>query len=209
MIQVRSNRIKLIGLIVEGQTEYEAIPNILTRIGVKYTSPSCFHGQPVEASIPILVENCLLPSARIQLLKGVDKVIVILDLEYRNINANEFKQNVLSELRKKIAEVEGQKFAHKVEVVICNKKFENWLISDPEGIYRSNYIKKNLVKVVNCHADGLDALSVLRSAFRTGEYYNRSIHGPRIAKFLRVKGEELNHICSESFREFIKIAKMV
>jgi len=196
---------KLIGLIVEGPTEYKAIPNILYRLGIRYTRPSCIHGQPVGANISVLVEYHLLSPVRVQLRKGSSKVVVVLDLEDRDCSPREFHQNLLAELRRKIKESEGEEHSKKVEVVVCNNKFENWLIADPNGLLKSNYIVRSVDRRVRCHSDGKDALSILKFAFRKEDSYDKTIHGPRLAEKISVENHD--KLCSESLRQFIEIVK--
>ena len=200
---MNSIKTKLIGLVVEGSTEYEAIPNILYRLGVRYTRPSCIHGQPVCTDISVLVEYHLLSHVRVQLRKGASKVIVVLDLEDRNCSPQEFRQNLLAELRTKIIESEGKEHSKNVDVVVCNNKFENWLIADPKGLLKSNYIARSFEGRVRCHADGKDALSILKFSFRKEDSYNKAIHGPRLAEKINV--ENYKKLCSESLRQFIEI----
>jgi hypothetical protein len=194
-----------IGLVVEGTTEYRAIPAILGLLQIETTAPSCFHGQAQGSSIKDLVRHRILKDVLAQLAKGPEKVIVVLDTEGRSGPAERFRVALLKELRNQVKRCEGGSAPALIEVIPCIPRFENWLISDPSGIRRCRYIRKDLSAKVNCHADGKDALAILKDAFRKDEAYNKALHGPRIAQFLRV-GDPNVRQCSKSLREFLQIA---
>lgn len=196
----------LLGLVVEGKTEYQAIPEMLGRMKIRCTTPSCFHGQPVEAHVKTLVDKCLLQHVRVQMVKNADKVVVILDRESRLESLEEFRKSVLYELQKQLSEAGKSDETGKIEVIVCDRRFENWIISDPKGISRSNYIRHNLSAKVNCHADDREALALLKSVFRTGNSYSKSIHGPRLAKYVRVEDVRVQQ-CSASLRKFLDIVR--
>lgn len=192
----------LIGLVVEGQTEYQAVPEMLRRLGIRHTRPSCFHGQAPEASPRTLVEKWLLPHVRVQLAKGADLVVVVLDAESRHVPVGDFEEELRRELKRRVAVVEGSPAADRVEVAVCNRTFENWLLADPRGIRKCEYVVCDLSRVVACHADGKDALALLRRALRKDAWYRKAVHGPRIAQHVRVEDARVR-LCSESLRGFL------
>lgn len=194
----------LIGLVVEGITEYQALPLMLEKLGTATTKPSNFHGQPVEADIPTLAERSLLPHVRVQLAKDVHLVMVVIDFETRRGSAGGFRRRLRTELRRQVRTVEGAAASRKVEVIVCDPMFENWLVADPGGITKSNYVDHDIAKRVHCHADGQDAIGLLKHALRTGESYRKSTHGPRLAQHLRIHDSRV-HLCSESLRQFVQI----
>ena len=201
-----TRREPLVGLVVEGRTEYQALPEMLVRLGLRCTTPISFRGQPVEAAVDRLVERCLLRHVRAQLRKKPDLVIVVLDLEQRQSAAHRFRAEVRRELRTQVRRTEGQGAARKTEVVVCDRLFENWLLADPRGIAASAYLEQDLTRAVSCHADGKDALSLLRGALRKGETYRKAEHGPRLAAHVRVEDRKVR-LCSESLRQFVDIVR--
>ena len=195
--------LRRIGLVVEGQTEYEALPKMLDRLRVLHTTPSCFHGQGVDQPISSLAKDRILPHVRVQLAKGVQKVAVILDAELRATEPPHFRKSLSDQLRRLVRGTEGQAASGKVQVYLCVTKFENWLISDPRGICRSNYVSRDISNTVRCHADQKDALALIRSVFTGGGHYKRAVHGPRLARFVRVEDSSVRQ-CSRSLKEFIQ-----
>jgi len=91
-----------IGLVLEGITQYNAIPLLLQRLGVRTVAPSVFNGQPVDAPIRSLVENRLIRHVRTQLVKANGTVLVILDREARPQSASEFGKKVLAEVIRQV-----------------------------------------------------------------------------------------------------------
>ena len=177
----------LVGLVVEGETEYQALPEMLARLGVRCARPSCFHGQSVEAPVEQLVKHVLSRHVRVQLTKGVDKVVVLLDFEGRQVPPTSFRNQVKRELTRQVCLTEGEGHRSRIEVVLCNPKFENWLLSDPKGIMKSKLVARDLSRKVTCHADGKDAISLLKLGLRKGVSYRKAVHGPELAKRVRVE----------------------
>lgn len=192
----------LIGLVLEGETEYQALPKVVRGMGLSCTRPSCIHGQPAHASVDVLAERRLLPHVRAQIAHGVHHVIVVLDLEARMDSADAFRD----ELRRAMRQALPKRDRKKVEVIICNPRFENWILADPEGITRSAHVRRNLAKSVRCHADGKDALTLLKSALKKGVGYSKAVHGPRLFREVRYNDPSVK-LCSASFREFLTLLK--
>ena len=194
-----------VGIVVEGQTEYAALPVLLARLGLRSTTPSVFHGQPVAASAKNLVEGRLLQPVRVQLAKDARRVIVVLDREARPESAETLAETLCRELRRQVKRSEGEAAAKRVCVAVADRCFENWLLADPEGVSKSKLLAKkaNLVGKVACHADDRDALSLLRGAMVRG-WYDKAIHGPQLAQHIRV-AEKKAAWCSKSFAGFLKL----
>ena len=192
------------GLVVEGETEYGALPALLSRLNVRCTAPSCLHGQPVELPARALARDHLLSYVIVQLRKKPDKVLVVLDAEGRTHSLREFAATLKRELQEQVRKHEGAKLAERVTVVFCNRRFENWLLSDPGGICRSTYIERDLSGRVKCHADERDALALIKSVFRKGTAYRKAVHGPRLAELVRVEDKNVRQ-CSGSLRKFVRL----
>ncbi len=197
--------VPVVGLVVEGQTEYAALPGLLARLGLRTTAPSVFHGQPAAASPKSLVEGRLLKPVRVQLAKDARRVIVVLDREARAESAKEFAERLCRELRRQVKRSEGAVAARRVWVAVADRCFENWLLADPQGVSKSTLLAKNanLVGKVACHADDRDAVALLRSALTRG-WYEKAIHGPRLAQHIRVADPRARW-CSRSFEAFLRL----
>ena len=194
----------VIGLVVEGPTEYSAIPVLLQRLGIRHTTPSSFNGQSVHVPLRDLVKYRLLKHVLVQLSRNTDLVLVILDVEDRPLTAEKFSEALCREIRKQVAQEMGRKAAAKVEVVACMRRFENWLIADPKGLTKSALIAKDLSSQVACHADDRDALAMLSGAMAKGIWYRKAYHGPKLIQHVRVHQPGVS-LCSQSLRRFIQI----
>lgn len=116
-----------IGIITEGKTERQGIENLTRQLdydGVSIVKPLYAPMQP-KAREGQIVKSA---ESRINILKskGCQRIIVIIDFEDQNICVVERAQ----ELEKVFVE-KGHSF---VKVVVKNRQFENWIISDYEGI---------------------------------------------------------------------------
>ena len=173
----------VVGLVLEGNTEYNAIPLLLQRLGVRTGAPSVFNGQPVHASIRSLVENRLIRYVRTQLVKATGTVLVILDRETRPQSASEFGKRVFTEMIRQVKRLDGEEASKRIAVVVADRSFENWLLADPEGIARSKLLRRNtrIVGQVACHADDRNAKELLQRSMAR-RWYERSLHGPQLAK---------------------------
>jgi len=199
-------RTKVVGLVVEGPTEYSAVPFLLRRLGIRHTTPSSINGQSVQAPLGDLVKYRLLKHVLVQLSKNADLVVVVLDVEERPMSSEQFSGALCREIRKQVTREKGRQAASKVEVVACMRRFENWLIADPKGLARCAWIVKDLSKAVACHADDHDAVALLTGAMGKGVGYRKAYHGPKLAQFVRVEQEKAgNKLCSISLRKFIQI----
>jgi len=196
-----------IGLVVEGATEYRALPLILNRLGVRFTTPSVFQGQPIQASIRQFVAARLLKHVRVQLTRSVARVIVVLDRETRKESARDFGDKLTLELKKQVKRLEGEAGSDKIAVAVADRSFENWLLADPDGIERSNLFRRNagLNGKVACHADERDAKSILQNAMPRN-WYERPIHGPQLAAHIRVEAAKVR-FCSKSFASFLRMVQ--
>ncbi len=199
-----AQRSPLVGMVVEGSTEYQALPEMLDRLGVRHTRPSCIHGQPTDAPVNVLVEKALLPHVRAQLLKGAHRVLVVLDGELRSGTRHEVEAQILGELRDQVARTEGPTAAGRIEIALSWRRFENWLLSDPDGIAQCKLIRRNPTARVRCHADEKEALRILKQILQKGVSYCKAVHGPRIARFVRVQDAHVPQ-CSASLRCFIAL----
>jgi hypothetical protein len=131
-----------IGLVLEGRTEYQAIPVMLRRLGIPTVAPSVFNGQPLGASVRVLVERRLLPHVRTQLLKASGVVMVVLDRETRAESAKDFEGAVHRELVGQVKRRDGESASRRVAVAVADRTFENWLLADPNGIARSKLLRR-------------------------------------------------------------------
>lgn len=173
-------------LIVEGESEYWAIPRMLEAFSVVIGRPIIFRGQGVDCSISVLVRQKLLRPAQASILSGCGRIIVIIDLEMRADCPGAFAQKVADELRRQLRAQVSYTGVPPLSVVCANRCLENWLLADPEGIQRHNYIAKRISGRVGGNADGVDAIAVLKWAYKSGRQYDKVADAPALARSVRV-----------------------
>jgi hypothetical protein len=176
-------------------------------LGINVVAPSVFNGQPTDAKLSALVEYRLLPHVRTQLFKASGMVIVVLDREDRSITADKFASELRVELARQVSKQDGPAAGERIAVHVADRKFENWLLADPDAVSRSRLFRRrnDLPGRVKCHADTRDAKDILQSVMSKG-WYERAIHGPQLAKHIRVEDDRMKY-CSPSFAAFLKLVK--
>jgi hypothetical protein len=179
-----------LGLVVEGEADYGAIPLLLKTAGATVGRGMVFRGQSVGCSVEMLVRRKLLSHTRAQILKGYSKVLVIVDREDRNDCPGEFAQRVQNELVGQLQANYNYPGTPPVSVVCADRCLENWLIADPEGIGEHSYIQKDISRRVGNNADSKDAVGILHWAYGPRRFYDKSRDASQIAARVRTdRGE--------------------
>lgn len=189
-----------IGIIVDGDAESQALFNLTQNIKVENTQiikPIYADIQP-KASFDQIAKKAL---KSIGLLRGknADKIIVFIDREDLEICPTEIKNN-LEEAFKKIANQE-------IDVVVKNRKFENWLCADIEALRKmpkrfsvTNAFEKQVKKKADNIMDAeklLDTITIPKES----QYHKR-----KDAQNITAKQNILNIACnSRSFRRFLHL----
>lgn len=120
------------------------------------------------------------------MLAGFRKVIVVIDREQRPDCPGEFARAVREELGRQLNARFGYEDDPPLSVVCADRTLENWLVADPTGISQHAYIGRDIRRRVGTNADGLDALSIIRDAYRSGRHYHKARDAPALAAKVRV-----------------------
>ena len=194
MINIRNR----LGFVVEDISGIEAVPALLTELGLDHANPMCFRGQPTQCDQATLRRFIKEKITRIVLLvmrKQVDKIIVVIDLEDRvdcpGIFADFINRNIIDELIRSYSYCGYPRIC----TVVSNRTFENWLISDPPGIKRLSFIRRDISSAIGNNADGKDAISLLKRAYSRTRKYIKTRDAAKIAQKVRV---DLNEVRSRS-----------
>lgn len=186
-----------IGIIVDGREEQNTLNTIVSKINIEKTQIVT----PLYASIapkatPLQIAKAMESRVKILCNRGVDKIVVAIDLEDLNecpgVRAISV-QNACLEL--------GYK---NVEVVIKNRKFENWLIADIENLKGiKSYTVSTALEAKLQNADSIkDAVQELHQIKGKNKYYHKTKDATALAK--NISPERMAQ-CSRSFRKFLKI----
>jgi len=178
-----------IGLLVDGDAEYHALPKLLSRL----ESPHQVLSQPLKCDIQPFATPA-------QMALAASKKFQI-DKETRPDCTVELVRAVEREARKRLREMST---TVDLQVVLKISMFENWLIADPEalgglaGLFEK--VERIEKQVGKGRADSADALSLLKACSRERVY--DKVKGamaicPRLDP-IRAAGN------SRSFRKFMK-----
>jgi len=178
----------LVGLVVEGESEIGAIPQLLRDSRARLARPIKFGGQPEQCNNDVFrefIQHKIIPSVRAMVLKHVSLIVVVLDREQRNQCPGILAQDI----KEAIVEIMGVRYHYTgsppISVVCADRKLENWLIADPKGILAHKYIVKDLSRAVGSKADGKDAITLLKHAYQPGRHYHKHMHAPKLASKVR------------------------
>lgn len=173
-----------VGLVVEGEADVGAIPQLLRDSGIRLIRPVKFGGQPADCEVRKFcefVERKIVPLVWARLQKQVCVVVVVIDRENRGHCPGEFAQYVAQTIVEAMVAKYDYIGAPPISVVCADRTLENWLIADPKGLHTHNYIDKDLSKAVGANADGKDALTLLKQAYRPGRSYDKRMDAPQLA----------------------------
>lgn len=180
----------MLALVVEGESDYHAVPLLLKMAGASVGLRLTFRGQGVASPLESFVGKKLLRFTRAAILARPSKVVVVIDREARNDCPGEFAQRVEIELKRRLCS-EGYSGDPPVSVVCADRSLENWLIADPEGIRRHAYIERGIASRVGNNADGHDAVGILNWAYGPGRRYQKTKDAPALAARVRVREQDV------------------
>lgn len=201
---------QLVGLVVEGEAEVGAIPQLLRELiqnrVIRLSAPAHFHGQPVQCApnrFREFIRNKIVPLVRAAMLKQVSLVVVLIDREDREQCPGAFAQD----MARTIVALMESRFQYdgmpRISVVCADRRLENWLVADPSGLCNHAYLAKDLSTAVGNNADGKDALTLLKGAYRPGRAYHKRMDASRLAKAVCVMKPEVRHR-SKSLDKFLR-----
>lgn len=177
-----------IGLVVEGEADFAAIPILLRSAGIRVAGPAHFGGQPTDCEpgkFQYFVQKAIVPIVRIMCLKGVSLVAVVIDREDRPQCPGNFAQDVLQVIVRTMKAEWRYDGSPRIAVISADRNLENWLIADPKGILVHNYIRRDLSRQVGRNADGKDAIALLEQAFPPARRYHKRMDAPALAAKVR------------------------
>jgi len=190
----------IVGIIVDGQGEVQALPLLLVRIGSPHTilQPVLSDVQPLAP----LAQIALRVAKRVRLLhaKGAERIVLLLDRESRN-GCPGALASALSVL---IADRAGLP-ADVILVVIKDRTFENWLIADPDalrscsGLFEPSHRFER--HIAPDRADHVEALGLLKAWTAKGQSYHKIKAACAICSRLAPLTAAAN---SRSFRRFLR-----
>lgn len=194
-----------VGFIVDGDAEFASLPHLLRRIDSKHEIlPGVLKAAVHPLGGPGKIARAVMPRVRILVAnRGVRQVVIILDREQQTgccgVVAKEIAQAV-----SRMCESEGLRV--EVSVVLKDRTYENWLLSDPDALRASTgrfRVSAAFAKKVQPNkADTVDAGKLIKTAVVKGSY-DKVEDGVRIMKAADPSGMGAN---SRSFRRLLRVA---
>lgn len=159
-----------IGILVDGQAEYRSLPALLKKIETpnQLLDPFYVDIQPYASSPQIVT----VVQTKLVLLraKQAQMVIILIDREKRSDCSGAWAEEITQAMNIKY----DQMGVGRIQVVIKNSCYENWLLSDPsifEKMPKRFVVKaKQLSSIRPNQADLIDAQALLKSAAQSESY---------------------------------------
>jgi hypothetical protein len=124
-----------VGLVVEGDAEYVALPLLHTKkllVGCPPLRPANLHGVGADRSA-IGIAKLVAPKVIAHLAAGRHQVLVCIDREQRPTCVPQLARDIYGALRREL-ELSGKQVAS-VQVVLADRTFEAWLLADAQGLH--------------------------------------------------------------------------
>ncbi len=190
--------LKNIAIIVDGPTEEGSLR---TKFQMTYFDSPNFRIGPGNG-ITFTIEGYakgVLPTLIYLLNSNVRAVILIPDLEKRKVDVSDFSRGLKSEIIKLLLVETQFNEVYLIEVIhICppNIMFENWIVSDVEGIKENNTLIK--AEASQAEFEGKNGTSELQNIMTTR--YEKTVHAKMFYKKTR---DNISGDNSSSFKLFI------
>jgi hypothetical protein len=186
--------------VVDGQAEFRSLPHLFRRIESSHQllNPLYADLQP-HAPIQRIVRTI---GKKIPILqrKG-DAALVLIDRESRT----ECPAELAAQLSAGLAPVCQGSSLQSITVIVKDRTYENWLISDPDTLValrgRFRVTKKARTSVEPNRADNMDAIPLLKT-FVVGQPYDKVRDAVRVMRVADVKKMARN---SRSFRRLMRV----
>lgn len=193
-----------VGLIVDGDAEFASLPHLLPRIDSKHeVLPRVLKAAMHPLGGPGKIARAVMPAIRIFVAnKGVRQVVIVLDREQQPGCCGAIAEDITRAVSR-LCESEGLRV--QVSVVLKDRTYENWLISDPEALRASTgrfRVTAALTKKVQPDkADTVEAGKLIKTAVVKGSY-DKVEDGVRIMKAANPLRMGAN---SRSFRRLLRV----
>ncbi len=191
-----------IGLLVDGQGEYRALPHLLPRLG----SPHQILTPPLFCDIQPFAspgQMALAASKKFQILlaKGAEAIVILVDKEARPDCTVELVQDLEREAKARLRNLSS---TVDLRAVFKITMFENWLVADPDALRQLpglfEHVERIGRQVSGGRADSVSAMDLLKACSKRS--YDKVDAAIAICKALDPNRAAVN---SRSFRKLLKV----
>lgn len=189
-----------IGLIVDGQSEFWSLRDLLGRLETPHTFIGTLHSN-MQPHAPIAqIVKAMNTNVRIFANRHADLIIVLLDREDRDVCPGQWALEIVQMANRTYEDYGVGDF----RVVVKNSCYENWLIADTTAFIkmpqRFRLTTGDINRIVPNKADNVDAQSILKNAAQRNSY-NKVEDAKRIMAVADPLEIGAN---SRSFRKFLR-----
>ena len=200
-------RKNVVGLIVEGDAEFAALPLLHRERLIDRCpplKPTNVHGIGGERQ-PAAIGKMLAPKVEAHLIAHRTKVVVCLDREHRELCAPGFAQEILVSIRSTLRS--RNRDTSDVHVVIADRAFEAWLLSDAMGMFERGVFKaKPNFPSFEGRVGQRSKLGQVELKKLLGRAYGKTKDGPKLLRLLSLDAARdwKNGRGSRSFDKFVR-----
>lgn len=193
-----------IGVIGEGETEYLAVPTLISKLGHSVVGTINLHG--IGAGFPWDKLCCekIYPYVRSFALKGQasrpDRVVVVLDREDRPDCCGGLATKAETLIGIELAK-EGLSIP--TSVVIANRQFECWLMADTNALDASPIMKNPISHLLGANVDEKNVLGIIKKNLKPGKGWDKPKYGKALAQKLDLRNSAILGR-SRSLSKFVK-----
>lgn len=191
-----------IGLLVEGDSEYHALPYLIPRIATEDVILVRPLRAPMHPLAPVgALAQVAASRARIWKSRGADRIVLLLDNEGRLECPGRFALSLARELKRQLGAPSPDVF-----VVMKVQAFENWLVADTAAISTLQGLFEPpsgfASHIAPDRADNVDARRLLQQWSRRGHTYEKVETAQRICAVMDPLRAGRN---SRSFRRLLRV----
>ena len=190
-----------IACVVEGETEYESLPTILARCG--HITIGILHmkgGNNAERAWHELFEHRVNPRALAMARKRPDKLLIMLDREWRNDCAPKLAQEGLLWIRSALA---NSSLLCPIALIVADRCFENILFADYELADKLSILESRISVEIGPDIDGVNVMGKLKKCMKSGTCFQKRAYGPAMARHFDFKNPAV-YTRSRCLRKLIK-----
>lgn len=134
---------RTVGLVVEGETEFRALPVLMKLPGCPALKPINLGGVGGDVTAAGVARRAR-PQVVTHIVAGRKTVVVCIDREKREACAGEFAQAVARALEGELESAGGAARwgEYQVSVVVADRSFEAWLLADARGLHQRKVFRQ-------------------------------------------------------------------
>jgi len=187
--------------VVEGKTEYFALPKIVGRLGHIHVLTLKFDGgNNDDCPWDTLIKKRIVPRVLGVALKHPDKILVVCDREGRNECPPTLAKAAAAIIENALTE---ENIIANVAVIVCDRRFENLIMADTHLVDRFSFMNEKFSDAVGNEVDGKSVEGKFNDCCRSPHSYDKVLHGSALAQKMDLACPEVQQR-SRTLRKLLK-----